>query len=637
MKLGMSTLLLYMGKWIELESKFKKNETIDESVQRQISREEEHWKQVFLRILAVVKTVAKNNLAFCGDDEEICGERSRHFLSFIEMIAKLDPVMQHYIQRIERNEAHYHYLRHTIQNELIQMLAIEIKSRIVQTIKEAKYFSVMLDCTPDMSDEEQISLVIRCVDVSSSPIKVEEFFIEFLKVYDASGLGLFNVLKEVLCKLQLDIGDIRGQGYDNGFDMKEKYKGVHKRLLEINPRAFHTPCGCRSLNLALCDMALTCSKACSFFGMVQRIYSLFSSCTKWWKVLKDNVEGFTLEPLAQTRWESSIESVKAIRYQAPQIRDALIDLANISEDPKTKCEAECLATHEIENFEFLVGMVIWHNLLFAINLVSKTFENEDMHIDVAINQLKGLITFLERYREIGFLEAVIEAKEVATAMDIEPVFHEQLVIRRKKRFDENVSEEVTQSAEESFRINYFTYIVDRAISSLKSMIEQFQTYEETFGFLFDLIKLNSTSDECLKTYCANLEDFLTHEKFPDIDGRDLFTELKVLTEILPKEIIKPIEVANYLKVMDGCFPNAWIVYRILLAIPVTIASRERSFSKLKLIRSYIPSTMSQETMSQERLNELAMLSIENDMVDKLDCARLISSFASKNARRVIFS
>lgn len=244
-------IITCMGKWIELESRFKKNETIDESVQRQISREEEHWKQVFLRILAVVKTVAKNNLAFCGDDEEICKERSRHFLSFIEMIAKFDPVMQHYIQRIESNEDHYHYLGHTIQNELIQMLAIEIKSRIVQTIKEAKYFSVMLDCTPDMSDEEQMSLVIRCVDVSSSPVKAEEFFIEFLKVYDASGLGLFNVLKEVLCKLQLDIGDIRGQEYDNGFDMKEKYKGVHKRLLEINPRAFYTPCGCHSLNLAL--------------------------------------------------------------------------------------------------------------------------------------------------------------------------------------------------------------------------------------------------------------------------------------------------------------------------------------------------------------------------------------------------
>ena len=83
--------------------------------------------------------------------------------------------------------------------------------------------------------------------------------------------------------------------------------------------------------------------------------------------------------------------------------------------------------------------------------------------------------------------------------------------------------------------------------------------------------------------------------------------------------------------MDNYFPNTWIAYRILLTIPVTVASGERSFSKLKLIKSYLRSTM-----SQERLNGLAMLSIEKDMVDKLDYTSLIDAFAAKNARRVMF-
>ena len=43
-------------------------------------------------------------------------------------------------------------------------------------------------------------------------------------------------------------------------------------------------------------------------------------------------------------------------------------------------------------------------------------------------------------------------------MEIEPIFHERRVIRRKKQFDENVSEDVTQSTEESFRVYYFIYI-----------------------------------------------------------------------------------------------------------------------------------------------------------------------------------
>ena len=83
-------------------------------------------------------------------------------------------------------------------------------------------------------------------------------------------------------------------------------------------------------------MANSCPKAISFFGVIQHIYTLFSSSTKRWKILQDNVLGLTLKSLSQTCWESHIESVKAIKFQAPQIRDALLQLAQTSEDPKIK-------------------------------------------------------------------------------------------------------------------------------------------------------------------------------------------------------------------------------------------------------------------------------------------------------------
>ncbi|KAL8461686.1 hypothetical protein ACS0TY_032973 [Phlomoides rotata] len=83
--------------------------------------------------------------------------------------------------------------------------------------------------------------------------------------------------------------------------------------------------------------------------------------------------------------------------------------------------------------------------------------------------------------------------------------------------------------------------------------------------------------------------------------------------------------------MDGCFPNAYIAYKILLTIPVTVASAERSFSKLKLIKTFLRSTM-----SQDRLNGLAMLSIQKELTGQIDYSDVINVFAAKTVRRVVF-
>ncbi|XP_028118912.1 uncharacterized protein LOC114316455 [Camellia sinensis] len=108
-----------------------------------------------------------------------------------------------------------------------------------------------------------------------------------------------------------------------------------------------------------------------------------------------------------------------------------------------KSEAKSLVTHELETFEFLFSIVIWYNLLFHVNSVSKLLQSEDMDIAVAVKQLDGLVKYVAMYREVGFMDAMVEAKEMASELGIEPTFVEKHIISRKKQFDENVSEEVT--------------------------------------------------------------------------------------------------------------------------------------------------------------------------------------------------
>ena len=181
-----------------------------------------------------------------------------------------------------------------------------------------------------------MSFVLRCVDISSTSIQNFEYFLELLKLDDTTRKDLFDVIMNEINTIGLDISNLRGQGYDNGFNMKEKNQGVQNRFLDINPWVFYTLCGCHSLNLILCDMTNYCPKAIPFFWVLQRIYTLFASSTKRWRVLQDYIYSLTLKPSSQTRWKSRIKSVKALRFQASHIRDALLKLSEVSDDPKKK-------------------------------------------------------------------------------------------------------------------------------------------------------------------------------------------------------------------------------------------------------------------------------------------------------------
>jgi len=66
-----------------------------------------------------------------------------------------------------------------------------------------------------------------------------------------------------------------------------------------------------------------CGRAKDFLGIIQRIHTFVNS-TKKWQILKDNMTGLTLKSVSATRWESHIDSVKAIRFQCADIQEALL-------------------------------------------------------------------------------------------------------------------------------------------------------------------------------------------------------------------------------------------------------------------------------------------------------------------------
>jgi len=78
-------------------------------------------------------------------------------------------------------------------------------------------------------------------------------------------------------------------------------------------------------------------------------------------------------------------------------------------------------------------------------------------------------------------------------------------------------------------------------------------------------------------------------------------------------------------------PNLSVPYKICLTLPVTSATAERSFSRLKIIKNYLRSTM-----TNDRPSGLALISIERDLAENIDFEATINRFASMKSRRKQF-
>jgi len=121
----------------------------------------------------------------------------------------------------------------------------------------------------------------------------------------------------------------------------------------------------------------------------------------------------------------------------------------------------------------------------------------------------------------------------------------------------------------------------------------------------------------------------------DLNGFELCSEMEYLASAMMKnfKIAAPINLFKFIhkqNLQDIC-PNIEIALRIFLTIPLTTVSCERSFSKLKLIKNYLRSTI-----GQDRLTSMAILSIEHEFSRQISYEEIIDEFSSLKARKENF-
>ena len=144
---------------------------------------------------------------------------------------------------------------HALQNEILKVMVLKIIQKIAESLQGNDFFTIMADKTIDVFNKEQVVICMRWVD---SNFEVQEEFIgmHYFDFIDAS--TLYQVIINVLLRLNLSITKARGLCYDGAAVMSGCRSGVAKRIMEVDPKAIYTHCYGHSLDVTISDMVKQC-------------------------------------------------------------------------------------------------------------------------------------------------------------------------------------------------------------------------------------------------------------------------------------------------------------------------------------------------------------------------------------------
>lgn len=283
----------------------------------------------------------------------------------------------------------------------------------------------------------------------------------------------------------------------------------------------------------------------------------------------------------------------------------------------------------VKTLEFTTTLILWEQILTKAYRVSNCIQAKSAELTTVTKALESLYKYLDQIENNweGILNAAKMQAELAGA---DKTF--KLAVRRNlycysgRVRGQNIDE---PSKERVFHASVFLPSVRACKKQAKlrfaghmDVVDRFTSITPRRLIEAEVNDLKKEADELRKVYSNDLT-----AEFPQqlADFRtDFGDQLNVdmssgdILSLILKHDLSPL------------YPDVVTALTLFLTLPVTVATAERSFSKLKLIKTYLRSTM-----SQERLSGLSTLSIESGVakgLDKVELAKLFGLAKSKRAK-----
>lgn len=310
----------------------------------------------------------------------------------------------------------------------------------------------------------------------------------------------------------------------------------------------------------------------------------------------------------------------------------LVEAAETLSDPRENIDTRGAAQILIANvcdFSFLCYLYFWDHVLEEVNKAQKYMQISGLSLQKCVVKLRFLLSHLRESRETFVENAIQYATGICDEMGIAK--EKRGRPKKKKMMPGEKAPDVGLTLPEELRRAMFECI-DRFLAELEKRLSCMESVSSKFAILETDNLINATSE-----VLHDLATSLSHH-FDELNAAGLAKEVvnlrRFLTaaEVLPEkyQLWTALDFLQFIVdfFLSDSLPNLTLALRFYLTICVSVASCERSFSKLKLIKTYLRSTM-----SQSRLSNLAILSIENKSAHRISFEDVINDFANAKVRK----
>lgn len=354
--------------------------------------------------------------AYRGHDESPGSSNQGNFLHLVRFLASYSKEVNAVV--LENAPRNAKYTSHTVQLEILTLLSSRVKEKIRDEIGTSK-FCIMVDEARDESKKEQMALVLR---FPSTEGFIQERFLDVIHVTDTTALTLKKAICKVLSDNNLNVQDIRGQGYDGASNMRGEWNGLKALILNDCPYAYYVHCMAHQLQLALVAASREVHDVHNFFQNANFIINVVSASTKRNDELLANKAAEiareielgeldtgkgqnqigTLQRPGDTRWSSHFKSIQSLQKMFGATVEVLRSIANDRAASKYSRGDAVGALKIIMSFDFVFILHLMEKIMKITDVLCQTLQKKSLDILNALDLVSTTKVLLGKLREDGW-------------------------------------------------------------------------------------------------------------------------------------------------------------------------------------------------------------------------------------------